>query len=277
MTLVLSWIAEDSRKPSSTYIMTDSRISWDIKMEEGKSEKIESNWDYGRKIFAFKNYPDIIGYCGDVLFPTQVISKAVDILDSGQFYKKGYDFEDRVEVIKSFIKKQLDDYPDLVKQGFTILIAGRKIDNHVFRRFILSWQRDSWKEKYVDEDTDAIFDSSIILGSGREYFKKFYNNKYYDSELHNFSRGAATSFSDALTQDNLEERCGGAPQIVAVYNGGMPKIIGTVFKSKRYLLGSEINTPINLDSFQWRDESFQRIKGDKLELIEDAQVQPPLQ
>lgn len=276
MTLLLSWIAKDSRKPSSVYIMTDSRISWDIKDGSRNPQRSTINWDYGRKIFVFKNFPDIIGYCGDVLFPTQVISQAVDILDSGQFYNKGFDFEDRALIIQDFIKKQLDKYPNTIKLGFTILIAGRKTKNYIFKRFILSWKNNDWKGKYVDEDSDAIFDGSIILGSGREYFKKFYSSKYRVSDLHNFSRGAATSFSDALAQKHLEARCGGAPQIVAVYNGGMPKIIGNIFRSKRYILGCEVATSNNINSFEWRDETFQRIKGDIIDLIDNAQVQPPI-
>lgn len=41
MTLLASWIAVDSRKPSSIYILSDSRISW------GSAAK----FDFGKKVF----------------------------------------------------------------------------------------------------------------------------------------------------------------------------------------------------------------------------------
>jgi hypothetical protein len=60
MTIILGWLAVDSHSPSSAYIASDSRFTWGH----------VANYSYGRKLFAFKDYPDILGYCGDVLFPT---------------------------------------------------------------------------------------------------------------------------------------------------------------------------------------------------------------
>jgi hypothetical protein len=73
MTLVVSWIGIDSRKISSLYIASDSRISW------GNQAKFDS----GQKVFGCKNHPIIIGYCGDVLFPSIVINQLIDLADQG--------------------------------------------------------------------------------------------------------------------------------------------------------------------------------------------------
>ena len=60
MTSLLAWVGVDSRHLSSIYLASDSRISWgDV-----------ANWDFGRKLFASTKYPEIIGYVGDVLFPS---------------------------------------------------------------------------------------------------------------------------------------------------------------------------------------------------------------
>jgi hypothetical protein len=65
MTLLVSWIGVDPHGTSSAYIAADSRVSWgDV-----------ANFDHGRKVFAFRHSPDILGYCGDVLFPTMVLSQ----------------------------------------------------------------------------------------------------------------------------------------------------------------------------------------------------------
>ena len=66
MTVLIGWIGVDSRVPCSAYLMSDSRISWNDQL---------GAYDYGRKLFAFKNSPDILGYCGDVTFPSMVLSR----------------------------------------------------------------------------------------------------------------------------------------------------------------------------------------------------------
>ncbi len=73
MTLLLSWIGKDSRKISSAYIASDSRFSW------GKTEK----YDYGRKVFALQNSPDILGYCGDVLYPSTILNQIMEMDKTG--------------------------------------------------------------------------------------------------------------------------------------------------------------------------------------------------
>lgn len=59
MTLLASWAAIDTHGISSAYIVSDSRISWGNK----------KYFDFGKKVFASKKYPEIFGYAGDVLFP----------------------------------------------------------------------------------------------------------------------------------------------------------------------------------------------------------------
>src|SRR5580698_11148888 len=81
MTLVLSWFARDSRKVSAAYIASDSRISWDLRTSVRGLQLAPSIWDSGRKLFVFRKYPDIVAYCGDVLFPTQLVTQAIDIFD----------------------------------------------------------------------------------------------------------------------------------------------------------------------------------------------------
>lgn len=79
MTLVVSWVGIDTKGPgsASAYLTGDSRISW------GNGEY----FDYASKVFAFNNYPDILGYCGDVLFPSIVLSQITEMADTEYLYR----------------------------------------------------------------------------------------------------------------------------------------------------------------------------------------------
>ena len=52
MTLLVCWAGIDTHGPSSLYMAADSRISW----------KAPAFFDYGRKVFAFTRWPDVLGY-----------------------------------------------------------------------------------------------------------------------------------------------------------------------------------------------------------------------
>lgn len=65
MTAFLSWVGVDHRGPASLYLASDSRISW--------TDNEVRSWDRGRKVFACSRTPDVLGYVGDVLFPSLVL------------------------------------------------------------------------------------------------------------------------------------------------------------------------------------------------------------
>jgi hypothetical protein len=67
MTLLVSWAGVDTHGTASAYIAADSRISWGN----------PAVFDHGRKVYALRSSPDILGYCGDVLFPAIVLSQIV--------------------------------------------------------------------------------------------------------------------------------------------------------------------------------------------------------
>ncbi len=71
MTSLISWVAIDSRGPASFYVASDSRISW----------ARDAHWDMGRKLFTCRHSPDLFGYCGDVLFPSLLLSQVSQLLD----------------------------------------------------------------------------------------------------------------------------------------------------------------------------------------------------
>ena len=73
MTLLASWIGVDTHGPTSAYMVSDSRISWGL----------NSKFDYGRKVFASSQYPEIFGYAGEVIFPSVVLSQLIEMIATG--------------------------------------------------------------------------------------------------------------------------------------------------------------------------------------------------
>ena len=72
MTMLVSWIGIDTHGPTSAYIAADSRISWNM----------TNKFDFGKKVFASKKYPEILGYAGDVLFPSIVLEQIIELIDA---------------------------------------------------------------------------------------------------------------------------------------------------------------------------------------------------
>ena len=102
MTVLIGWIGVDSRVPCSAYLMSDSRISWNDQL---------GAYDYGRKLFAFKNSPDILGYCGDVTFPSMILSQICELEGSGLLCTASESSSQRSQVVLSQIAKQYKAYP----------------------------------------------------------------------------------------------------------------------------------------------------------------------
>ena len=84
MTLIVGWLACDQRGPCSAYIASDSRIS-----------NTRSFYDNSQKTFALKNTPDILGYCGEVLFTYQILTRITSICDAGMLLSSNMDYRER--------------------------------------------------------------------------------------------------------------------------------------------------------------------------------------
>src|SRR5712672_1469721 len=118
MTLIVSWIGKDSRKISSFYIASDSRFSWTDPLK----------YDYGRKVFAFVNSPDILGYCGDVLYPTLILSQIMDMDKDRILFPKNSTSIERAKIIYSELTKRFSDYPskEVMKDTLEIIHVSRQ-------------------------------------------------------------------------------------------------------------------------------------------------------
>lgn len=114
MTSLVVWSAADARGPASISIATDSRISW------GGSH----HWDQGKKVFAASTRPLIVGFVGDVLFPTLSIPVVLDRIDRGMVDGDASLPSTAVAAIRALWR----DYPDREHRLQKIFIAHRTGD-----------------------------------------------------------------------------------------------------------------------------------------------------
>jgi hypothetical protein len=264
MTLLLSWLGVDQRRPGSLYVASDSRFSW------GKV----ANFDYGKKVFCFKNSPDILGYCGDVLFPTIVLNQIIELGDKGLLFDNEGNCDTKFFKLKSYLQKSLSNYPKtsgLVDNTIQILYGSRD-NNHTFHLYTLSWYRNTneWNDNKIE-----MFDYSntlSVLGSGRDEFLERFK-QYKKSDIQKTSRAVFQCFCDTLAEIE-NSYCGGAPQLVGLYQKWNGINFGIISKNKRYFCGLEVLESSNLDLIEWRNEEFEICSGVSMTKLPKAQRQP---
>lgn len=261
MTLLLSWVGYDSRKISSFYIASDSRFSTN---RAGK-------YDYGRKVFAFVNSADIIGYCGDVYYSTHVLSQIQEMDRDGILFPKSASGKEKSEILFREIKKNFEYYEGQFPMDDTIeILHASRYGETDFTCKIYSWiKKGEWK--IIPVEIPAFSDKVIILGSGKdEFFEKYL--QYYKGLGGKTSRSLFQCLCHTLFKMK-DPKCGGAPQLVGLYNRFNAKNFGIIYEGKCFYLGREIDKSEMLNNIEWRNELFERYDGNSNSLIEGAQRQ----
>ena len=262
MTSLVSWIGVDSRAPASVYLASDSRISWGNKL----------TWDYGRKLFASRNYPEILGYFGDVLFPSQVLGQLMDLIDSDSLFGVEDSPDDKWAKVLSIVQRSFEGYPDEESRPFSIVYCTREGSGmaSIFHMSTLSWNPgEGWTDQRwleLPKQSDVI----AVFGSGGDAVDKWYSYWSRTRQSGGTSRSVFSAFCDAL-QSGEDERSGGSPQLVGVYRQGAAESFGVIYEGKRYLLGLPVNESRNLDAIEWRNGLFERCDWRTMKPLEGAQ------
>jgi hypothetical protein len=268
MTLLVSWIGVDTHGTASAYIVADSRITWSG----------DAKFDHGRKVFAFRESPDILGYCGDVLFPTIVLSQITEMADHGLLFSVNSSCKDRFEAIKEMLVQQFNQYPHMVESitapKLQILhISKDSTDNTKFECWLIEWDRmEGWKGKNIalPSQSGVLFS----LGSGAKEFDQNLK-RYQQGPDMGTSRSVFYCFCDTLFNIH-DEHSGGVPQLVGIYRKpSSPGIsYGIIIDKKRYLLGAPINKDVGFDGVEWRNELFEICDGKTMKRLNHSQAQP---
>jgi len=266
MTLIISWIGVDDKKEgkeiSSIYIASDSRYTW------GNAGK----FDYGIKVFGSSKYPEIFGFCGDVLFPSIILGQLIPQIDNGLLLNDHDSCNTKNEIISGYIKTSFDTYPRGFLAGtFTILHGTR--DGKVFKLFKTSFSPETGI-KNEEIELPKISKKVYSGGSGKTEFDK--NWEEWEKEKHNnfrTSRGVYHCLHQTL-KSIKDPQTGGLPQIVGLYRNKNSRLFGIVENDKKYIYGKESSENINSTTIEWRNENFERMNPETLKILEGAQRQP---
>lgn len=264
MTSLVAWIGVDSRGPASIYLASDSRISW-------ASEKTVDTWDYGRKLFASKSQPEILGYVGDVLFPSQALGQVIDLIDLGILFVDADHPTTKWSKIVSLVQSSFQAYPVRPARPFDIVYCTREGSGmaSVFHMFTLSWRPNSgWAIKQdwrIPEKSDVI----ATFGSGHDQVK-LWHDQWQRADGESVSRSVFSAFCDAL-RSGSDVHTGGAPQLIGLYRKGPAESFGVINDGGRHLMGVPLPDSLVGNAVEWRNELFERCDGHTMKPLEGAQ------
>lgn len=259
MTTLIAWIAFDN-KFAAAYMASDSRISWD-------SEGVK-RWDAGRKIFASKIYPDILGYAGDVVFPALALSQLIEAIDANMMFTPDATPWERHEIIKRSLQDSFAHRHHTDDRDFHILHLSRWDCEP--RATVHAWciEYDAAGRLWTDRVLEIPTGTGIIerLGSGVPAAKQ--HERLWAAA---YSREIFSSFCDAISS-GADSLSGGAAQLAGFYPRGEAKTFGFLRDGKAFLNGLPVHAPISNGTIEWRDQLFQRIDISTGKLLEGAQV-----
>jgi hypothetical protein len=232
-----------------------------------------NKWDVGMKLFASNKQAEILGYCGDVTFPNQVLSQICNQIDIGMLFGTGDTFDSKLAKIESTISNAYESYPQEHKKSFQILYACRIGEGMISHFHIAQICGDS-KGGLLTNILKLPESSALIDGvsSGAESLKKWYG-RWQKSDVSGTSRSVFSAFCDSL-QSGEDKLSGGAPQLIGIYRRGSARVFGIVLNGKRYVGGCEVPHAGQFGAVEWRNFLFERCDSNSMKLLSGAQPQP---
>jgi hypothetical protein len=267
VTTLLAWVGADQRGPASIRIAADSRITWSL------NGTVLRKWDYGRKVFASRTQPDMIGYCGDSFFPTQTISQVIDLIDSGAFFPSGTLPQQKVQLVVTALELAAHDYPAAEKRDFSILFGTRAGSGMkgVFSLYTVAFKAGK-SERIIELNIPSQSQRLITLGSGSQKLEP-YLQKWATSDIGGTSRSIFSSFCEFLHSSD-DSQTGGPPQLVGLFRQGPGRSFGIVWDNKLYSMGMAMPPQSAQATFDCYNDLFELCDVITLRRIESAQRQP---
>ena len=265
MTLVVAWIGVDSRKVTSAYIATDSRITWNT--------KLLNQYDNAKKTFSFKNTADIVGFCGEVLFPSIILNQIKELADEGLLFSPDDSASLRSDIIQRYVIEHYKKYPPGLIAPISIIHIGREYETPNFYCRIISCEKSGeWKNKEVE--LPAKSGVLYVDGSGRSAFQSYYE-EFQKTHNHNTSRNVFQSFCYTLAHPT-GVTYGGSPQLVGIYAKptSASKTFGIIHDNKLYYMGARLSAIQGENNIEWRNDFFEICDGTTKKKMPNAQKQP---
>lgn len=278
MTTLIAWASIDARDTSAVYMASDSRLSW------GECDV----WDSGRKIFASEKFPEILGYTGDALFCTQVLSQVISFIDSCAPLERLTELNDKYNYVGELIERAFKAYPtQFCLPNFSILYLIRV--EKTWGACTFAWASESgWQTKKIHKvpmtwadvrgvDSFIPAQASAVVfvsdGTGGDEFRRFYNGSEWLAKLPLYSRGIFGAFTDFI-DSGRDSKTGGKPQISGLYRRFEAQKIGFVDGDHRYLYGILVTPSDYQARIRWVNRTFENCAPLSGERILGEQRQP---
>jgi hypothetical protein len=264
MTTLAAWVGADQRGPASLYLVADSRLTW------GQSA---SQWDYGRKLFASQMSPDIAGYAGDVLFPTQVLGQFFESMDRAVTGAGVAGPEQRLDMLISAVERAAVSYPVAIDYAFSIMYGSRQGEfmssSFSLTQVTFDRGRPPSRTTYAIPQASGLID---VIGTGADAFRDVYA-QWQARDSGGTSRAVYSAFTEHLGLGR-DPKSGGPPQVVGLIRKGPAKTYGVVSNGNRYFGGMVIINASNAISVRWHNDLFELCEPATLALAAGAQRQP---
>jgi hypothetical protein len=208
-----------------------------------------------------------------VLFPTQVLSQIVELIDNGLLFDPEMNSEDCLSEIIKVMTDSLAAFPSRDAYDFSILY-GTRFGNSVDCTFSLS-QVDFHNRLPVNVAQIPLptkSDVLCMLGSGAKAFRDSYN-RWLNSDVQGTSRSVFSALTDSL-MTATDPLSSGPPQFVGLYRKWGGRTFGVVYKGKRYFYGTEVKRAVNDEAVKWHNELFEICDPHTLSRKPTAQPQP---
>lgn len=260
----------DSRKRSSLYIVSDSRLT---AVRSDSREILGKFTDEAQKLFACDKEPHVFGYSGSASYPVTALETLVDLIDFNSFFSKSDNPRRRQANVQTFLKDRLslDRRPDQ-RLPFSIAHGAREGAGmrSRFHLWVLEWSPSGgWKtkKKYMRRESVLLYSD----GTGKTRFRTR-DRAWKKSEIGKKSRGVFGAFCEALSS-GADLQSAGAPQLVGIFNGGPARYFGVVYRGRHYLKGNCVDGAIPC-GIKWFNEAFEQEDPISKKVIGQRQPRP---
>ncbi len=173
MTTLISWVAIDERQPSAIYLASDSRITWPNK----------THWSLGKKLYASTKHPEIFAFCGDVLFPVQILDRLCSKIDFEHVLSNDITFEEKLEIVREIISESFASYPLDARGCFEIHYISRSGNGmeSQFHAGAISWSSQLGMQAEI-LDMPVVSGLMSSSGTGKKSFSNCYH-RWKTSEI----------------------------------------------------------------------------------------------
>lgn len=281
MTSLVCWFAVDSRAITSIYVASDSRIT-------ASTGEVLS--DAACKVFACRERPDIIGYCGNADRPPAVLARLASQLDGLSVSKSAWD---RAHWITRELEHALPLCFDHPYSETKLVYASRDGEGFAcaeFRVFEISVVEGHWYLRTLEfspareqgDEEHRSRDIAFAEGSGaasvrrwRDMWAQFHSwdiehREHGGTTRVRTSRGVFSALCTALAFGD-DSRSGGAPQLAVIHQEGVAMPLGVIWKGSRFYKGTERSEAeaVALNT-RWHDKLFQLCSPTTMAVLEDA-------